>query len=192
MNRSDPFFFGSVNHQFEYGALDGSRIAIAIFSFSKPRSLGIWARGTRIGFKLHSWMRSLSSPMLGLLPKTLQIMACCCNLLISSERIVSIFGVRGNRTKHFGMGLWGASLEPLIVGIAWVVPCAPPFMLIDSHYLHISKSYFLCAHMKSYLDVQPLHTMTVSSNRSDYGIIVQQFKTYISEIQTQVRFVGVN
>ena len=53
INRSDPFFFGTVNHRFKYGAFDGSRIPIATFSLSKSMTFGICARGTGIGFRFH-------------------------------------------------------------------------------------------------------------------------------------------
>jgi hypothetical protein len=40
-----------VNHRFENGALDSSRIPIAIFSFKRSISLGISALRTEIGFR---------------------------------------------------------------------------------------------------------------------------------------------
>ena len=51
------FFFGTVNHLFEYGALDGSRIPIATFSLSKSMTFGICTRGIGIGFRFHGVMK---------------------------------------------------------------------------------------------------------------------------------------
>jgi hypothetical protein len=42
-----------VNHQLEYGAIEGSSIPICIFSFNKFTNLGNKALGIGIGFKFH-------------------------------------------------------------------------------------------------------------------------------------------
>jgi hypothetical protein len=53
MKRNDPFFFGTVNHRLEYGALDGSSMPIANFSLRSSMSFGMYARGIGIGFMFH-------------------------------------------------------------------------------------------------------------------------------------------
>jgi hypothetical protein len=53
MNFKAPDFFGIVNQQLEYGAIEGSSISIYIFSFSEFTNLGSKALGIGIGFKSH-------------------------------------------------------------------------------------------------------------------------------------------
>ena len=54
MNLNVLDFFGTINHQLEYGAIEGSSMPICIFSFSKLTNLGNKALDTGIGFKSHS------------------------------------------------------------------------------------------------------------------------------------------
>ena len=53
INRSDLFFFRTINHWFEYGALNDSRIPIATFSFNNSMIFGICALNIGIGFSFH-------------------------------------------------------------------------------------------------------------------------------------------
>ena len=53
MNRNARDFLGTVNHQLEYGAIEGSSIPICTFSFNKSTNLGSKARSTGMGFKYH-------------------------------------------------------------------------------------------------------------------------------------------
>ena len=41
MKHSVPFFFGTVNHRFKYGALDGSRMPISTFYSNNSINLGM-------------------------------------------------------------------------------------------------------------------------------------------------------
>ena len=41
MKRNIPFFFGTVNHRFKYGALDGSRMPISTFCLNSSINFGM-------------------------------------------------------------------------------------------------------------------------------------------------------